>query len=78
LAPRTPHDETEITPPAAAAQQGQSGRSGREHELYGEVFAGMGSVFFRRRMAPKVEVLNDLSGDVATFFRVVQNHHQAL
>ncbi|WP_020185967.1 DNA adenine methylase [Methylopila sp. 73B] len=47
------------------------------HDLYGEVFAGMGGVFFKRRLAPKVEVMNDLSRDVATFFRVLQNHHQA-
>ncbi len=48
------------------------------HDLYGEVFAGMAGVFFRRRRAPKVEVLNDISRDVITFFRVLQNHYQAL
>lgn len=48
------------------------------HDLYGEVFAGMAGVFFKRRLAPKVEVLNDISRDVATFFRVLQNHYQAL
>lgn len=48
------------------------------HELYGEVFAGMAGVFFKRRTAPKVEVLNDYSRDVANFFRVLQNHYQAL
>jgi len=48
------------------------------HDLYGEVFAGMAGVFFRRRSAPKVEVLNDISRDVITFFRVLQNHLQAL
>lgn len=47
------------------------------HGLYGEVFAGMAGVFFARSTAPKVEVLNDLSGDVATFFRILQNHYQA-
>ncbi|MBN8994319.1 MAG: DNA adenine methylase [Rhizobiales bacterium] len=47
------------------------------HLLYGEVFAGMAGVFFRRRLAPKVEVLNDVSRDVATLFRVLQNHYQA-
>ncbi len=48
------------------------------HDLYGEVFAGMAGVFFRRLRAPKVEVLNDISRDVITFFRVLQNHYQAL
>lgn len=47
------------------------------HGLYGEAFVGMGGVFFRRRRAPKVEVINDRSRDVATFFRVLQNHYQA-
>lgn len=48
------------------------------HDLYAEVFAGMAGVFFRRQAAPKVEVLNDISRDVITFFRVLQNHYQAL
>jgi DNA adenine methylase len=48
------------------------------HRLYGEVFAGMAGVFFKRTIAPKAEVLNDVSRDVATLFRVLQNHHQAL
>jgi DNA adenine methylase len=48
------------------------------HGLYAEVFAGMAGVFFRRRLAPRVEVLNDVSRDVATLFRVLQNHYQAL
>jgi len=47
------------------------------HALYGEVFAGMAGVFFRRQVAPKVEVLNDISRDVACLFRVLQNHFQA-
>lgn len=40
-------------------------------------FVGMGGVFFRRRFAPRAEVINDVSRDVATFFRVLQRHHQA-
>jgi len=47
------------------------------HDLYAEAFVGMGGVFFRRPSRPKVEVINDLSTDVATFFRVLQRHHQA-
>jgi DNA adenine methylase len=48
-----------------------------EHELYAEPFVGMGGVFLRRSTRPKVEVINDVSQDVATFFRVLQRHYQA-
>ena len=48
------------------------------HTLYGEVFAGMAGVFFKRRTAPQVEVLNDLNRDVANLFRVLQRHYEAL
>ena len=37
----------------------------------------MGGVFFRRAVAPPVEVINDLNRDVATFFRVLQRHYVA-
>lgn len=47
------------------------------HETYAEPFVGMGGVFFRRQSAPKGEVINDRSGDVATFFRVLQRHYAA-
>lgn len=47
------------------------------HTAYVEPFVGMGGVFFRRRERPKVEVINDLSGDVATLFRVLQRHYVA-
>ena len=47
------------------------------HELYAEPFLGMGGVFFRRDRRPKVEAVNDFSKDVATFFRILQNHYQA-
>jgi DNA adenine methylase len=45
------------------------------HEAYFEPFVGMGGVFLRRRMIPSVEAINDISGDVANFFRVVQEHY---
>lgn len=45
------------------------------HETYAEPFVGMGGVFFRRRRVPKGEVINDRSGDVATFFRILQRHY---
>lgn len=47
------------------------------HEVYAECFVGMGGVFFRRRFAPRAEVINDRSRDVATFFRVLQRHYQS-
>ena len=48
------------------------------HVTYAEPFVGMGGVFFRRDRRPKQEVINDLSGDVANLFRVVQEHYPAL
>ncbi|HTV67500.1 MAG TPA: DNA adenine methylase [Rhizobiaceae bacterium] len=48
------------------------------HNLYAEVFVGMGGVFFRRRLVPKAEVINDRSGDVATLFRILQRHYVQL
>ncbi|MBN8917727.1 MAG: DNA adenine methylase [Rhizobiales bacterium] len=47
------------------------------HDLYAEPFVGMGGVFLRRSVAPRVEVINDISTDVATFFRVLQRHYVA-
>lgn len=44
------------------------------HDRYSEAFVGMGGIFLRRRARPKVEVINDLSDDVWTLFRVVQEH----
>jgi len=35
----------------------------------------MGGIFLRRSTRPGVEVINDISGDVATFFRVLQEHY---
>ncbi|MDB5586211.1 MAG: methyltransferase [Devosia sp.] len=45
------------------------------HTTYVEVFMGMGGVFLKRRLAPKAEVINDLSGDVANLFRILQRHY---
>lgn len=45
------------------------------HQTYAEPFLGMGGVFFRRRRAPKTEVVNDRSGDVVTLFRILQRHY---
>jgi DNA adenine methylase len=45
------------------------------HETYAEVFVGMGGIFLKRELAPRVEVINDYSGDVANFFRILQRHY---
>jgi DNA adenine methylase len=47
------------------------------HELYAEPFVGMGGVFLRRDRRPKTEVINDISADVTTLFRILQRHYQA-
>jgi DNA adenine methylase len=47
------------------------------HEAYAEPFVGMGGIFLRRVSRPKVEVINDWSEDVSTFFRILQRHYQA-
>lgn len=45
------------------------------HDGYAEPFVGMGGIFLRRATRPKAEFINDLSGDVANFFRVLQEHY---
>jgi DNA adenine methylase len=45
------------------------------HETYAEPFVGMGGVFFRRRWAPRREVVSDISRDVTTLFRILQRHY---
>lgn len=44
-----------------------------EHQLYCEVCAGAGWVFFRKEPS-KYEVINDLDSDLICFYRVLQNH----
>jgi DNA adenine methylase len=46
------------------------------HRAYIEPFVGMGGVFLRRPTAASVEVINDLSADVANLFRVVRRHYE--
>lgn len=73
------------TLPAAGYIGGKRNLAGRlvkhiatiPHTTYAEVFVGMGGVFLRRTARPKVEVINDWSGDVSTFFRVLQRHYVA-
>lgn len=49
--------------------------AGTPHSLYAEPFVGMGGVFFRRRQAPKGEVINDRNGDITNLFRILQRHY---
>lgn len=46
------------------------------HHTYVEPFVGMGGVFLRRTRQPRVEVINDISNDVATLYRILQRHYQ--
>lgn len=45
------------------------------HDGYAEAFVGMGGVFLRRNMQPRFEAINDISGDVANLFRILQRHY---
>lgn len=45
------------------------------HGRYCEPFVGMGGVFLRREVRPRVEVINDWSADVANLFRVLREHY---
>lgn len=46
-----------------------------DHSTYVEPFLGMGGIFFRRRMQPRCEVINDYGRDVANLFRILQRHY---
>ncbi len=48
------------------------------HHTYVEPFVGMGGVFLRRTTRPPVEVINDISADVTTLFRVARKHYEPL
>jgi DNA adenine methylase len=48
-----------------------------ECETYAEPFVGMGGVFLRRTRRPRCELVNDISQDVSTFFRILQRHYVA-
>ncbi|MEI6419207.1 MAG: DNA adenine methylase [Sphingomonadales bacterium] len=71
-----------VTPPAAYIG-GKRNLSKRlcaiidavEHQTYCEPFVGMGGVFLRRQQPAPVEVINDISLDVITLFRILQEHY---
>src|SRR5271157_1867297 len=48
-----------------------------KHTTYVEAFAGGAQVLFHKEPSA-VEVLNDLDGEIANFFRVCQLHHEEL
>lgn len=48
------------------------------HRTYVDVFHGMGGIFLRRSRRAPAEVINDVSGDVANLFRILQRHYVAL
>jgi DNA adenine methylase len=45
-----------------------------DHRTYAEPFVGMGGVFLRRRFKPRLEVANDLNGEIINLFRILQRH----
>jgi DNA adenine methylase len=47
------------------------------HTTYVEAFAGGAQVFFRKPPS-RVEVLNDIDGEIVNFFRVCQSHYEEL
>lgn len=48
------------------------------HTTYVEPFVGGGGIFLRRPWRSKAEVINDISRDVATLFRILQRHYVPL
>ncbi len=44
-----------------------------EHQCYVEVFAGGAALFYKKEPA-KVEVLNDINGELVNLYRIVQHH----
>lgn len=48
------------------------------HKTYVEPFVGMGGVFLRRGFRPRLEVANDLNGEIVNLFRTLQRHYPQL
>lgn len=48
------------------------------HKTYAEPFVGMGGVFLRRQWRPRLEVANDLNGEIINLFRILQRHYPQL
>jgi len=45
-----------------------------QHECYVEVFCGGAAIYFMRPFSARVEVLNDINGELVNLYRVVQHH----
>ncbi|WP_277560698.1 DNA adenine methylase [Acinetobacter beijerinckii] len=45
-----------------------------EHQCYVELFAGGAALFFMREQPSKVEIINDVNGELVNLYRVVQHH----
>lgn len=54
------------------------GHMPRDHRVYVEPFAGSAAVLFARSRPAPHEVLNDLDGNVTTFFRMLRDHEADL
>jgi len=75
--------EVRPVPPAAGWIGGKKQLAGRlcgmieavPHRVYAEPFIGMGGVFLKRRLAARVEAINDADREVITFFRILQRHY---
>lgn len=46
-----------------------------EHDIYAEPFGGMGGIFLRRQLQPKLETINDINGEITNLFRILQRHY---
>ncbi len=44
-----------------------------DHQCYVEVFAGAGALYFKKEPS-KVEVINDLNGELINLYKVIKNH----
>lgn len=78
----TPIPVDPVRPPAAyiGGKRALAGRiieriNAIPHTGYAEPFVGMGGVFFRRNQRPRTEVVNDINGEVANLFRILQRHY---
>lgn len=48
------------------------------HQCYVELFFGGGGIYFLRPTPSKVEVINDINGELINLYRCVQHHPEEL
>ena len=80
MSPSFPVDPVHPPAPYIGGKRALAGRiieriNATPHDGYAESFVGMGGVFFRRDQRPKTEVINDINGEVANLFRILQRHY---